>query len=468
MENYCAVTADVIIELKEIVGERYVYTDESKKEPYSHDEVTTDLRYIKQPEVVVLPATVQEVAEVVKLANRFIIPIVPRGAGTGLACGAVALKGGIVLSVERLNEILEIDQENMLIVVEAGVTTEKVQKAANEKGYLYTGDPCSGDSSFIGGNIATNAGGNKAVKYGVTRDQVVGLEVVTPTGEIVKFGGKLKKNVTGYNLMHLVIGSEGTLGIVTKCCLKLEPLPKNTMNLLAVFSDLNSAISLVPKIMSAGISPACVEFMDIESVQCVEKFLNEKLPHSENAYYIIVQIVGDNEEVLEDQCVTIDEIAHANGAMEVLVADSNTIWKARKAYLEADRARSLVFSMEDIVVPMNKIPEAVEKISDISKKYHVAIHCSGHAGDGNIHANILKDQFSDEEWHGLLPVVQSEIYEMVYNLGGKLSGEHGIGYKRAALMEKFCNPIEINLMKAIKKAWDPKLIMNPAKVISFD
>ncbi|WP_133306311.1 FAD-binding oxidoreductase, partial [Lucifera butyrica] len=245
MARYNAVTPQVIDELKKIVGEKYVYTDSDKLEPYSHDEVT-DPHYVKLPEVVVLPATAQEVAAVVKLANRTLVPLVPRGAGTGLACGAVPFKGGIVLSLERMNKILEIDEANMFMVTEPGVTTEEVQKAANAKGCLYAGDPCSGDSSFIGGNIATNAGGNKAVKYGVTRNQVAGLEVVTPVGEIVTLGGKLKKDATGYSLMNLIIGSEGTLGVVTKIYLKLVALPKNTMNLLAIFPDLASAIGLTP------------------------------------------------------------------------------------------------------------------------------------------------------------------------------------------------------------------------------
>jgi len=466
MTKYNAVTPDIVAELKTLVGEKYVYTEEDKLEKYSHDEVT-DPHYIKQPEVVVLPANTEEVAEIIKLANRASLPVVPRGAGTGLACAAVPFKGGIVLSLERMNQILEIDTENMFMVTQPGVTTEEVQKAANEKGYLYAGDPCSGDSSFIGGNIATNAGGNKAVKYGVTRNQVAGLELVTPVGEVVMLGGKLKKDASGYSLMNLVIGSEGTLGVVTKIYLKLVALPKVTMNLLAIFRDLDSAIGLAPKLMGAGISPVCVEFMDNASIQCVEEFLREKLPHSADGYYIIVQIAGDNEELLEDQCVTIDEMATENGAVEVLVADPAVIWKARKAYAEADRARSLVFSMEDIVVPVNKIPETVTYIAELSKKYKVAIHCCGHAGDGNIHANILKEQYSEQQWEEILPAVQEAIYSKVYEAGGKLSGEHGIGYKRVKALAKYANPVEIEMMKAVKIALDPNLIMNPGKIIEM-
>lgn len=465
MATYNAVTATVIKELQNYVGEKFVITDQEKMEPYSHDEVT-DPKYIKMPEVVVMPENAEQVAKIVKLANRELIPIVPRGAGTGLASGAVPFKGGIVLSLERMNKVLEIDGENMFMVVEPGVTTAEVQKAANERGFLYAGDPCSGDSSYIGGNVATNAGGNKAIRYGTTRQQVNGVEIVTPEGDIVTFGGKCKKDSTGYSLLNLIVGSEGTLGVITKAYLKLVALPKNAMDLLAVFPDLKTAIDIVPKITSAGITPTTVEFMDNEAIKTVEVFLNEKLPHSDKGYYIIVTVEGDNEDMLEEQCGFIDELCSENGAMEVLVADPVKIWKARKAYAEADRSRSLVFSMEDIVVPANQIPKAVEKIAELSKKYNnIAIHCAGHAGDGNIHANILKDKMSEEEWHETLPALQQEIYRMVYDLGGKLSGEHGIGYKRVKLMEKFADPVELKLMRNIKKAMDPNLIMNPGKVI---
>lgn len=465
MSRYNAVTDAIIKELQNIVGAKFVFSDTERMEPYSHDEVT-DPKYVKMPEVVVLPENVKQVAEIVKLANRELLPIVPRGAGTGLASGAVPFKGGIVLALERMNKILEIDTENMFMVVEPGVTTAEVQKAANERGFLYAGDPCSGDSSFIGGNVATNAGGNKAIRYGTTRQQVNGVELVTPEGEIITLGGKCKKDATGYSLLNLVIGSEGTLGIVTKAYLKLVALPKNAMDLLAVFPDLKTAIAIVPKITAAGITPTTIEFMDNEAIKTVEVFLNEKLPHSDKGYYIIVTVEGDNEDTLEEQCGFIDELCGQNGALEVLVADPVKIWKARKSYAEADRARSLIFSMEDIVVPVNDIPRAIEEIAELSRKYgNIAIHCAGHAGDGNIHANILKDDMSEEEWHEKLPALQGEIYRMVYALGGKLSGEHGIGYKRVKLLEEYANPVELKLMRNIKKSFDPNLIMNPGKVI---
>ena len=458
------VTPELIEQLKAIVGEKFVYTDKDKLEPYSHDEVT-DPHYMKEPQVVVLPANTEEVAKVVKLCYDNDTVMVPRAAGTGLAAGAVATFGGVIISIERMNKILEIDKQNMVCVTEPGVTTAVLQEEVQKEGLFYGGDPCSGDSCFIGGNVATNAGGNRAVKYGVTRDQVMGIEVVTPEGEIVTLGGKFRKNATGYMLMHLYIGSEGTLGIITKIYLKLVSLPKYQADLLLIFDNLDDAIALTPKVMNAGITPVCVEFMDNASIKQVEVFLDEKLPHSDNGNYIIIQIAGDNEDVLDEQTEKIVEIAEENKAIDSLVADPKVIWKSRKAYLEADRARSLVFSMEDIVVPMTEIPGAVQRLAD---KYKVAMHCAGHCGDGNVHIDILKDDRTQEEWEEMLPKIQGEIYALVYSLGGRLSGEHGIGYKREALLEKYTNPVEVKLMKAVKKALDPKNIMNPGKVISIN
>ena len=435
------VSPELIEQFKQIVGEKYVYTDKDKLEPYSHDEVT-DPHYMKEPQVVVLPATTEEVSKVVKLCYENDTVMVPRAAGTGLAAGAVATFGGVIISIERMNKILEIDKDNVVGVSEAGVTTSVLQDAVQKEGLFYGGDPCSGDSCFIGGNVATNAGGNRAVKYGVTRDQVMGMEVVTPTGEVVTLGGKFRKNATGYMLMHLFIGSEGTLGIITKVYLKLVALPKYQQDLLVVFDNLDDAIALTPKVMNAGITPVCVEFMDNASIKQVEVFLDEKLPKS--------------------------ELAEDNNAIDSLVADPAVIWKSRKAYLEADRARSLVFSMEDIVVPMTEIPGAVQQISRLADKYKVAMHCAGHCGDGNVHIDILKDDRTQEEWEEMLPKIQGEIYALVYKLGGRLSGEHGIGYKREALLEKYTDPVELKMMKAVKKALDPKNIMNPGKVVSIN
>ncbi len=460
---YRKIDEQIVNELRSIVGTKNVFTDAEKMEPYSHDAVTGE-EHVSYPEAVVLPATTEEVAAVVRLANRELIPIVPRGAGTGYACAAVAYEGGIVLSTERMDKIIEIDDANMVMVVEPGVRTSEVQEAATAKGYLYAGEPSSGDSSFIGGNVATNAGGIKAAKYGTTRQQVLGFELVTPEGEVVMQGGKLRKDATGYSLAQLVIGSEGTLGVVTKIILRLIPKPAKVMDLLAVFPSAAEAIAIVPKIMHAGITPMCVEFMDNKGIRCCEEFLREKLPHSENGHYIIVSVEGDSDETLENQCVTIDELCEANGALEVLVADPVRIWKARKSFGEANRARSLIFSAEDIVVPTGAIPAVVDRLAELGDKYATTIHCVAHAADGNVHADILKGDMPLEEWREKLPRLQEELYTFVYGQGGKLSGEHGIGHKRLELMEKFANPTELKMMRAVKQALDPNRIMNPGKI----
>lgn len=468
--QFNSVTKEVLEELKVIVGEANVLVEEEKIEMYSRDEVSDKL-WEKMPEAVVKPATAEEIAEIVKLANRALVPITPRGGGTGLAAGAVPLHGGIVLSLERMNQILEVDTENLFMVVQPGVTTGEVQKTAKSHGLLYAGDPCSADSSAIGGNVATNAGGNKAVKYGVTSRHIYGLEVVMPNGEIVTFGGKNVKDVTGYDFVHLMVGSEGTLGVVTKIWLKLMPLPKYVADLLVPFADMQSAIQVVPKIMTAGIIPTCLEFMDSLSIKAAEMYLNKKLPYSDAGAYIICEIDGSSESQVQDDYETIGKLCQENGALEVFVADNMSsqerIWKSRKCYAEAIRMLSPVYCMEDVVVPISNIPKALEAIERISKKYDCKIPSCGHAGDGNIHATILREDRDDHQWHDLKDQVLAELYEAVYQLGGNLSGEHGIGGKRAAAMDKHMNDAQLSVLRSIKAALDPNGIMNPGKLLKL-
>ncbi|HPG57283.1 MAG TPA: FAD-linked oxidase C-terminal domain-containing protein, partial [Candidatus Wallbacteria bacterium] len=433
---------------------------------YSHDELL-EPACMKYPEAVVLAKNAGEISEILKLANRENIPVIPRGAGTGLTSASVACFGGIVLSLEKMDKIIEIDSSNMFMTAEAGVRTAEIQRAAREHGMLYAGDPCSGESSFIGGNAATNAGGNKAVKYGTTRRQIYGLEIVTATGEILNIGGKCMKDSTGYSLLNLIIGSEGTLAVITKVCLKLMPLPPNSIDLLIVFDDFQKAIGTVPEIIKLGVNPTCVEFMDNTVVKNCEKFLKEKLPHSENGHYIIVKIEGPGMEALEEDSVKIDELCSKRGSLETLVADPARIWKARNAFAEADRAESPVFSAEDLVVPPAMIPEAVKYISELAAKYGLVVHCAGHAADGNVHAHILKGALAEGDWREKLNSLQKELYATVYSMGGKLSGEHGIGYKRVELMSQFCPEHELNMMKSIKQALDPNLILNPGKIFKI-
>ncbi|SHE72042.1 glycolate oxidase [Desulforamulus putei DSM 12395] len=466
--QYNKVNDGIIEELKTIVGAANVLTEHEKMEMYARDEVSDQL-WEKMPEVVVKPENALQISEIVKLANRELVPITPRGGGTGLAAGAVPMIGGIVLSLEKMNRILEVDTENLFMVVEPGVTTGEVQKTAREHGLLYAGDPCSADSSFIGGNVATNAGGNKAVKYGVTTRHIYGLEIVMPNGDIVTFGGKNVKDVTGYDIVHLIVGSEGTLGIVTKIWLKLMPLPKYVADLLIPFADMQTAIKVVPKIMTAGIIPTCLEFMDSLSIKAAEMYLNKKLPYSDAGAYIICEVDGTSETQVQDDYETIGKLCQENGALEVFVADNKStqerIWKARKSYAEAIRMLSPVYCMEDIVVPVSEIPKCLEAIERISKKYDCKIPSCGHAGDGNIHATILREGRDDHAWHELKDNVLRELYEVVYQLGGNLSGEHGIGAKRAEAMHKHMTEAQLNVLRSIKKALDPNNIMNPGKVL---
>lgn len=463
MRKYNKVTMEVLEQLKNIVGEDNVIVDEAKLADYSHDEVN-DPHYMFMPEVVVCPDTVEQIAEVVKLANRELIPLVPRGAGTGLACGAVPIYGGIVLTTGKLNKIIKVDADNMYIEAEAGVLTGDIQNAAKDVGLYYPGDPCSGDSCYIGGNVATNAGGNKAVKYGTTRHQVYSMEVVTPTGEITTLGGRLAKCSTGYALEQLIIGSEGTLGIITKVTLKLVPLPPSVIDLLAIFPDNESAIATVSKVIKAGVDPTCVEFMSNSAVKCVERYLGEKLPNSDAGHYLIIQVEAKTEEELEDKAATIDEICSENNAIEVLMPESEKIWKARKSVAEAQRHECIVQSNEDVVVPLDKLPETMKAMVDICDKYSAVTRINSHAGDGNIHVCIMQGDIADDEWDAKLAQIHHEMYSIVYPLGGRLSGEHGIGYKKKNLMEKYTNPVELDMMRAVKKALDPNMILNPGKL----
>jgi len=467
MPKYNQVTPDIITKLKAIVGDKKVVIDQDIIEPYSHDEVP-DSHYAHMPDAVVFPETTEQVAAVVKFANEYLIPLVPRGAGTGLACGAVPSLGGIVLSLEKMNKVLEINTDSLYIVVEPGVRTDDIQKAVKSEGLFYAGDPCSGDSCFIGGNVATNAGGNKAVKYGTTRHQVYSLEVVMPTGEITTLGARLEKNTTGYNLEQLIIGSEGTLGIITKITLRLKPLPKQVIDLLAVFPDVESAIAIVSKVIKAGITPTCVEFMDTITIQSIEKFLNEKLPNSDVGNYIIIQVEADTEDELDNKSILLDELCTANGALSVLVADSQKIWHARKSFAEALRAESLIVAKEDIVVPVDQIATMMHEIARMRETYGLITRTASHAGDGNIHLNILKCDTPDDEWADKITKFQHDLYTTVYRLGGKLSGEHGIGFKRKDLMAEFTGAVELDAMRAIKKALDPKLILNPGKIFDVE
>ena len=466
--KYNTLTPAILSELERIAGAKNVITDIDRLQPYAHDEVT-DPAYHRLPDALVLPETTEQTAAIVKLANKEHFPVVPRGAGTGLACGSVPIYGGLVVSLEKMNRIEEINEDALYAVVEAGVRTSDLQQAAEAKGLFYAGDPCSGDSCQIGGNIATNAGGNRAVKYGTTRHQIYAVTVVNPLGEIVQLGSRLKKQSTGYCLDQLIIGSEGTLGIITKATIKLLPKLPCKIDILAVFQSADAAIDTVKEILKNHITPTCVEFMDNITLHSVERFLQTTLPGSDVGNHLIIELEGETEDDLDDKIMRLDEICTKRGAAEVLVADSERIWKARKSFAEAVRAESLIVCKEDLVVPVDKEPELLHFILAQAQKYNLITRIAAHAGDGNIHLNILKNEdIPYEEWEKRIANNQAELYTYVYSLGGRPSGEHGIGYKRRGLMERFTDPVELSMMKAIKKALDPNNILNPGKIFKLD
>lgn len=471
--TYNPVTPQIVDELKRIVGPKYViFDDEEKLEPYSHDEVP-DPRYAHMPDAVVRPGSRDEIVEIMKLANREMIPVTPRGAGSGLSGGAVPIFGGVVMLIDRMNRILEVDKENLMIVVEPGVVTNRINDILADDGLHYPGYPMSLETCFIGGNVAENAGGAKAVKYGVTSRYVIGLEVVTPTGEVMELGGKRVKDVTGYDLIHLLVGSEGTLGIFTKITLKLMPVATSSVDLLCLFKTIGEAIDAVPKIMTeGGIIPSAIEFMDRASVQSGCEYLNETLPYQDCGAMLLISVDGSDEDLVERQYDSIGEQALQAGATEVYVADNYTtserIWRVRRNLAEAAALLSPHQANEDISVPMSEVATLVTAIEKLAGKYNVPVFSYGHAGDGNIHARFIKnDEMTVEEWHETLPKILSELYALTAKLGGVISGEHGIGHKRKKYLPLVVSPVYLEMMKKIKRAFDPNNILNPGKIFDL-
>ena len=471
--KYGRITPEIVKELENITGARNVIQDEEAMAPYSHDETPAD-QYGVMPGVVVTPTSTAQVAEVVKLANRHLIPITPRGAGSGLSGGAIPIYGGILLSVEKMNKVLEIDHANMMIVVEPGLVTNEINGLVADQGLFFAGYPMSLESCFVGGNIAENAGGGKAVKYGVTGQYIVGMELVTPEGDVVMLGGKNVKDVTGYDLKKLIVGSEGTLGIVTKAIIKLSPKPKFQSDLLVLFEDVDTAIAAVPVIFSkAGITPTSIEFMDKASVHTSFNYLNERLPYQQAGSMLLVSVDGTEKDQVDLDAERIGELLMKNGAIEVYVADNYTtqerVWSVRRNIAEAFKVYSPHQSLEDIVVPIAAIPELMPRVAAISKKYDIAMPTYGHAGDGNLHTTLVKNPASTmEEWYEIEEKALVELYDAVHEIGGKLSGEHGIGIKRKKYMEGLMDPVELKMMRSIKRALDPNNIMNPGKMFDLE
>lgn len=462
---YNKVDASLIQQLQAIVGERNVLTAAEVIEPYTHDE-TVGVR--ADPEVVVKAESTDQVSQILRLANERRIPVTPRAGGQGLSGGAVPVCGGIVLSLERMNRIIEIDRENLTVTAEPGVITGNLHRAVEEQGLLYPPDPASLDSCCLGGNIAENAGGPRAVKYGVTKDYVCGLEAVLPNGEVVQMGGKLVKNVTGYNLMQLLVGSEGTLAVVTKIILRLVPLPPVRIDLLVPYSAFEQAAQTVSAIISHCIVPTTIEFMERDAVLASERLLGKEVPYHDAAACLLIQLDGRREEEVLADMEQVGDLCLEHGALDVLVARDrptrDRLWEARRMIIEALKHESPVNQMEDVVVPRSQIPALLSGIHERAARYGLRVVCFGHAGDGNVHVNILKDDLPQDRWEAALWPLEREIFELSLSLGGTLTGEHGIGVTRRKYLPMALEPTQIELQRQIKAAFDPNGILNPGKV----
>lgn len=457
---------EILHKLTQIVGENYIFTDIETRNHYGHDE-TED--YVFPPSVVVKPANASEVSQIIKVANEYKIPTTPIGARTGLSGGALSIYEGIGLSLERLNKILEIDEQNLQVTVEPAVITQVLRETVAEKGLFYPVDPSSMGSCWIGGNIAENSGGARAVKYGVTKDYVLNLEVVLPNGDIIWTGANTLKNSTGYNLTQLMIGSEGTLGVITKAVLKL--LPKNSHNVLMLvpFYKAQEACEAVSAIFRAGIIPSALEFMERDAIDWTLKYHDDISINVDDKVqaHLLIEVDGNYPEILMLEAEKIMSVVEQFEIDEVLFADTedqkNVLWKMRRSVAEAVKANS-IYKEEDTVVPRYMLPELLTGIKRIGAKYGFKSVCYGHAGDGNLHVNIIKGDMSDDNWQTQVPIGIREIFELTVSLKGTLSGEHGIGYVQKNFMDIAFSRSHLELMESIKRVFDPNNILNPGKI----
>jgi glycolate oxidase len=457
---------EILNKLTQIVGENYIFTDIETRNHYGHDE-TED--YVFPPSVVVKPANTSEVSAVIKLANEYKIPTTPIGARTGLSGGSLSIYEGIGLSLERLNKILEIDEQNLQVTVEPAVITQVLRETVAEKGLFYPVDPSSMGSCWIGGNIAENSGGARAVKYGVTKDYVLNLEVVLPNGDIIWTGANTLKNSTGYNLTQLMIGSEGTLGVITKAVLKL--LPKNSHNVLMLvpFYKAQEACEAVSAIFRAGIIPSALEFMERDAIDWTLKYHDDISINVDDKVqaHLLIEVDGNYPEILMLEAEKIMSVVEQFEIDEVLFADTedtkNALWKMRRSVAEAVKANS-IYKEEDTVVPRYMLPELLTGIKRIGAKHGFKSVCYGHAGDGNLHVNIIKGDMTDDNWQTQVPIGIREIFELTVSLKGTLSGEHGIGYVQKNFMDIAFSRSHLELMESIKRVFDPNNILNPGKI----
>ena len=466
--NYNKVTSITFLLFEKIVGKENISSDKEQLEKYGQDE-TEDLIFFA--EVILKPSSVKEISQIAKICNEHIIPLTVRGAGTGLSGGALPIKGGVLLSMEKFNKIIKIDERNLQATVEPSVINYEFQEAVKQVGLFYPPDPASWGSCSLGGNIAHSSGGPKAVKYGTTRDYVLNLEIVLPNGEIIWTGANTLKYSTGYNLTHLMVGSEGTLCIVTKIVFKLITLPKHDLLMLVPFNSAELACKAVAEVFKAGINPSAMEFMEKDAIDWSIKYSGElsfKVKPEWQAL-LIVEVDGNNLDILMSDCEIISAVMQQNQCDEILFADSaeqkNAIWKIRRKVGEAVKSNS-VYKEEDTVVPRAELPILLKGVKAIGKKYGFNSVCYGHAGDGNLHVNIIKGALSNDVWNIDLPNAISEIFVLCKSLGGTISGEHGIGLVQKNYLPIVFSPYHLQLMKDIKKVFDPNYILNPGKIFN--
>ncbi|WP_295655450.1 FAD-linked oxidase C-terminal domain-containing protein [uncultured Mucilaginibacter sp.] len=463
--KFNTISVGLLSQIKTIVGDANVYTRRDDLERYSHDE-TEDLHYY--PEVAVKPKTAAEVSALLKLCNAHLIPVTPRGAGTGLAGGALPIHGGLIISMERFNTIIAIDERNLQATVEPGVITEVFMNAVEEKGLFYPVDPASKGSCFIGGNMANCSGGPRVVKYGTIREYVLNFELVLPSGDIIWTGANTLKYASGYNLTQLLIGSEGTLGIITKIVVKLIPKPTHTALMLASFTTNEQACGAVSAIFRAGLVPSALEFMERKGIEWVKEHdgINFNLLDGINAY-LLIEVDGTNPDVIFGDCEKINTVLEEFDCRDILFADSSAqkeeLWYMRRTMAVSVKSNS-IYKEEDTVVPRAELPALIKGIKEVGAKYGFESVCYGHAGDGNLHVNIIKAGMSDADWNTKLKDGIKEIFELTVALGGTISGEHGIGLVQKEFMSLKYAEINLNLMRGIKQVFDPNGILNPGKI----
>jgi len=463
--SFNKIDAEILGQFREAVGAANILVSEEDLERYSQDE-TEDLQYF--PEVVAKPENAGELATLLRICNNHSVPVTPRGGGTGLSGGALPVYGGLLISMERFNKIIEIDERNLQATIEPGVITQVFMDAVAEKGLLYPVDPSSKGSCFMGGNLAHGSGGPRVVKYGTIREYILNLEIVLPSGEIIWTGANTLKYASGYNLTQLMIGSEGTLGIITKIVVKLIPKPSQDVLMLAAFPSNEQACSAVSAIFRANVIPSALEFMERRGVEWVIEYDKIAFDLKEGAAaFLLIEVDGNNMDVLFSDCEKINEVLEANGCLDVLFADTATqkqdLWRIRRVLPVSVKSNS-IYKEEDTVVPRAELPRLIHGIKEIGAKYGFQSVCYGHAGDGNLHVNIIKGDMPDNDWNTKLKDGIREVFELTISLGGTISGEHGIGLVQKEFMPLKYSDVHLSLMRGIKQVFDPKGILNPGKI----